>query len=160
MISSRFYDRAAVFMLETSSRATPVLRTAIVFAACAFILSCSLQAETNPCPDETEPYVEYRLFFGLGDGENPQAVSQEQWNEFLTDVVTPEFPDGLTVLDARGQYSDSSGTVVGENTKLLILLVVRNDGSTGSVDRIIEDYKKKFDQTSVLRVVETSCASF
>ena len=33
------------------------------------------------------------------------------WDAFLADTVTPRFPDGLTVLDARGQWRDSEGLI-------------------------------------------------
>ena len=35
---------------------------------------------------------------------------------------TPRFPDGLTVLDAAGQWRDGSGAIMRERTKLVIVL--------------------------------------
>ena len=148
-------------MLKTLNRRTGALATVAVLAACAFILSCSSQAQTTPCPDGTEPYTEYRLFFGRGDADNPRAVSDEAWSKFLEDTITREFPDGLTVLDAYGQYTDTATKrLIKEETKLLIILVPPDADSTPGIDRIIEEYKSRFAQQGVLREIKATCASF
>ena len=148
-------------MLNTLNRTTGALATVAVLAACAFILSCSSQAQTNPCPDGTDPYTEYRLFFGRGSADNPRAVSDEAWSKFLEDTITVEFPDGLTVLDAYGQYTDTATKrLIKEDTKLLIILVPPDADSTPGIDRIVEEYKNRFAQQGVLREIKATCASF
>ena len=142
------------------NRMSGALATVVALAACALILSCSSEAQTNPCPDGTEPYTEYRLFFGRGDADNPQVVSDQQWEGFLEDIITVEFPAGLTVLDAYGQYTDSAGILIKEDTKVLIILVPPDADSAPGVDRIIEEYKQRFSQQGVLREVKATCASF
>ncbi len=141
------------------NRMSGALATVATLAACALILSCSSEAQTNPCPDGTEPYTEYRLFFGRGDADNRQVVSDQQWEGFLEDTITVEFPAGLTVLDAYGQYTNSAGSLVKEDTKVLIILVPPDADSAG-IDRIIEEYKQRFSQQGVLREVKATCASF
>lgn len=147
-------------MLKTLNRTTGVLATVAALAVCAFILSCSSQAQTNPCPEGTEPYTEYRLFFGRGNADNPRAVSDEAWSEFLEDTITVRFPNGLTVLDAYGQYTDSTSTLIKEDTKVLIILVSPDADSAPRIDSIIEEYKKRFTQEGVLRQVINTCISF
>ncbi len=140
--------------------ASALVTIAVLFALCAFIVSCSSKAQTNPCPDGTEPYTEYRLFFGRGDADNRQVVSDQQWDEFLDDTITAEFPDGLTVLDAYGQYTDPAGNLIREDTKVLIILVPPNADSAPGIDRVIEEYKSRFTQQGVLREINATCASF
>ncbi len=147
-------------MLKTLNRTTGVLATVAALAVCAFILSCSSQAQTNPCPEGTEPYTEYRLFFGRGNADNPRAVSDEAWSEFLEDTITVRFPNGLTVLDAYGQYTDSTSTLIKEDTKVLIILVSPDADSAPRIDSIIEEYKRRFTQEGVLRQVINTCISF
>ena len=147
-------------MLKMFNRVAGALATVVALAACAFILSCSSEAQTNPCPDGTEPYTEYRLFFGRGDADNRQVVSDQQWEGFLEDAITVEFPAGLTVLDAYGQYTDSAGNLVKEDTKVLIILVPPDADSAPGIDRIIEEYKQRFSRQGVLREVKATCASF
>lgn len=147
-------------MLKTLNRTVGTLATVVVLAACAFILSCSSEAQTNPCPEGTDPYTEYRLFFGRGDADNRQVVSDQQWEGFLEDTITVEFPAGLTVLDAYGQYTNSAGNLIKEDTKVLIILVPLDADSTPGIDRIIEEYKRRFSQQGVLREVKATCVSF
>ena len=117
------------------------------------------RAETPPCPAGTEPFTEYRLFFGRSGGL-VETVSEAAWSSFLADEITPRFPDGLTVLDAAGQWRDSSGTLVRERTKLVIILAGPGDAGMRRTDEIAQAYKRTFDQEAVLRVVGTACASF
>ena len=147
-------------MLKTLNRTAAVFATVAILAACPLFLSCSSEARTNPCPDGTESYTEYRLFFGRGDADSRRVVSDQQWDRFLEDTVTVEFPDGLTVLDAYGQYTDSAGDLVREDTKILIILVPPEAGSSSGIDRIIEEYKSRFSQQGVLREIKPTCASF
>ena len=147
-------------MLKTLNRTAGVFTIVAALAICALILSCSSEAQTNPCPDGTEPYTEYRLFFGRGDENNRRVVSDEAWEGFLEDTITVEFPAGLTVLDAYGQHTDSSGTLIKEDTKVLIILVPSGVDSSSGIDKVIEEYKQRFSQQGVLREVKSTCVSF
>ena len=99
------------------------------------------------------------LYFGRNrpGGE----VSEEQFQHFLQVEVTKRFPDGLTLLDGLGQFLDSSGTIVKEKSKLLILFYPLN---AREADRRSEDirsaYKGQFQQESVLRVDTLERVSF
>ena len=147
-------------MLKILNWTTGTLSAVAVLAVCASMLSCSSEAQTNPCPDGTEPYTEYRLFFGRGDEDNPRVVSDKEWEGFLEDTITVEFPDGLTTLDAYGQYTNPSGTFIKEDTKVLIILVPPDGDSTSGINRVIEEYKRRFVRSAVLRQVISTCATF
>jgi Protein of unknown function (DUF3574) len=75
-------------------------------------------------------------------------------------VVTPRFPDGLTLLSGAGQFRGSSGAVVKEPSKLLILFYPWNNARNRSIERIRTLYKQTFQQEAVLRVDDESCVSF
>ena len=81
-------------------------------------------------------------------------VSDEEWESFLSDVVTPLFPDGFTIIGGRGQYREASGTIAKEPSHVLVFLYRKGDRKTASasVERIRAEYKKRFAQESVLRV--------
>ncbi len=81
------------------------------------------------------------------------TVSEDEWQKFVADVVTPRFPDGLTVDDALGQYLDGK-TLVREKSKQLILIYPRRTRSLSSrrIEEIRAAYINAFDQKSVLRV--------
>jgi hypothetical protein len=87
-------------------------------------------------------------------------VTEEEFQHFVDTEVTPRFPDGLTLLTGTGQFKDSTGTIIQEGSKLLILLYPFNQKSNRAVEQIREAYKDTFQQESVLRVDEQSCVSF
>jgi len=74
--------------------------------------------------------------------------------------VTPRFPGGLTVCDASGQWRGSKGTVEKESTKLLILIHEATGAQEKSIEEIRAEYKRRFQQESVLRVDMAVGASF
>ena len=69
---------------------------------------------------------------------------------FLEDTVTPRFSD-VTVLG-------SQGTVYKERTKPVIL--APGDGARLLIDEVSQEYRSRFRQESVLRVVGDTCVSF
>jgi hypothetical protein len=99
------------------------------------------------------------LYFGLSrpDGRD---VTDDQFEHFLDTEVTPRFPDGLTLLTGDGQFRGSSGVVVKERSKLLILFYPWSAGRSRAIQRIRSIYKQEFHQESVLRVDDQSCVSF
>ena len=119
----------------------------------------SAVADTPGCLAGTELFTEYRLFFGRSRG-SIEVVSDAAWQTFLAREVTPRFPDGLTVLDARGQWRDSIGLTVRERTKLVIILARPGGEGIRLTDEITEAYKRAFGQESVLRAISAACISF
>ena len=134
-----------------------------VFIAClavaAFAAAACSGAEEPPCPSGTEQWVEYRLFMGRG-GEAGEVVTDADWEAFLAGTVTPRFPDGLTVLDARGQWRDQGGALQTERSKLLVILAPPGDDGERRIDEISKEYISRFQQESVLQVVDEACVSF
>ena len=116
-------------------------------------------AETPPCPAGTDRFAEYRLFFGRSQG-TVEVVTDAAWRTFLAEEITPRFPDGLTVLDAAGQWRDASGAIVRERSKLVVILAEPGAAAMRRTDEIAQAYKRTFDQEAVLRAVTTACASF
>ncbi|MUG98708.1 DUF3574 domain-containing protein [Scytonema sp. UIC 10036] len=66
----------------------------------------------------------------------------------------------MAELTGKGQFKDSSKTVVKEGSKLLILLYPFNSDTNRKIQQMRQAYVKKFQQESVLRVDEQSCVSF
>ena len=102
---------------------------------------------------ETESFIRTELFFGRNKPDGTE-VSQEEFADFLSVTITPEFPDGLTVLDGIGQFRDSNSNIIQEKSKVLILLYPSNTRrqSSRKIELIREAYKQRFQQQSVLRV--------
>lgn len=99
-----------------------------------------------------DKYCRTELYFGT---DKPGGkVSAEDWDKFLETEVTPRFPDGFTVLEGYGQFKDSGGKIVREASRILVIFYPKKQRA--AVDRKVEElrdeYKKQFNQESVLRV--------
>lgn len=107
-----------------------------------------------------EVWVRTELFFGT-DKPGPD-VTDHQFGRFVNDTVTPRFPDGLTVLDGNGQWKDSSGRIVRERSKVVILLYPTGGAadSNRKIEEIRDAYEKRFQQESVLRADSEESISF
>ena len=99
------------------------------------------------CGTATQSQVRTTLYFGMSRPTG--AVSELEWQLFLRDEVTPRFPDGLTVWDAQGQWKGKRG-IEQERSKVLLLVHPDAASARASVLALIEQYRKKFDQESVL----------
>ncbi|WP_019498821.1 DUF3574 domain-containing protein [Pseudanabaena sp. PCC 6802] len=107
------------------------------------------------------PFIRTELFFGSLK-PNGSEVNDLEFQKFINNEVTPRFPDGLTILFGLGQFKNSRGTIVKENSRLLVLLypIDRQDDSSQKIEQIRKIYKCKFQQESVLRSDNRSCVSF
>jgi hypothetical protein len=106
---------------------------------------------------ETE-FVKTELYFGLSKPGG--AVSANEWNKFLDEQVTPSFKEGLTVVDGKGQWLNQAGVVTKEDSKVLILIHKPGPDKDAAIQKIIETYKRQFQQESVLRVTSAVKVEF
>jgi hypothetical protein len=97
-------------------------------------------------------FVRTELYFGTAKPVG--AVTDEEFKAFLDAVVTPLFPDGLTVVKADGQFKGEDGLTIKEQSYVLILLypVEGHKVSSRNIDAIRQAYMAQHQQQSVLRV--------
>lgn len=97
-------------------------------------------------------FVRSELFFGTAKVDG--VVTDAQFLEFVDRIITPRFPDGLTLLEADGQFRGENGVIIKEKSFVLILLYPLEDFSRSSrrIEAIRDRYKDEFQQESVLRV--------
>ena len=132
----------------------------LVCFALAVVTTASCAENDRPaCAEGAELIVRYELFMGRNN-QSGEVVDDAAWAKFLEDAVTPLFPDGLTVLDASGQWRDSGGLVQKERSKLLVILAPPGDDGVRLIGEVSEEYKRRFSQESVLRVESDACVSF
>lgn len=110
-----------------------------------------------------EPWVRTELFFGASKPDGTE-ISESEWQAFLDAEITPRFPDGLTVLDAAGQWQGDNDEIVQERSKVVILLYPREAiaESNTEIEDIRVAYERAFQQESVLRADDDRpvCTSF
>lgn len=99
-----------------------------------------------------------RLFFGANIPEGG-VVSEAEWQTFLKEIATPRFPEGLTVIEGRGQWQGENGVIEKETSHVLEILNEGDSEATKKIDEIIGEYKSRFHQEAVLlvKVPVTAC---
>jgi hypothetical protein len=83
-----------------------------------------------------------------------------QWSDFLGTVVTPKFPEGLSVWPASGQWRSATGAITREASHVLNLVHPETEAADSAVRAIVTAYKSQFQQEAVLRVRGSACVSF
>jgi hypothetical protein len=101
------------------------------------------------------------LFFGR-EKTGSRVVSDAQWSDFLATVVTPNFPDGLTVFDGYGQWRNPQTGAIGrsEGVKIVLIAVRPSSDAANRFQTVIDAYKARFRQQSVGIITHESCAAF
>lgn len=125
------------------------------------VAALTLSACAGPqCPPGLTHGAALDLYFGRGiDGA--RAVSDAQWRGFVEEVLIREFPDGSTGVDAEGTwFSRRQGRTIVERSKVVTLIVPDAREVDGRVERLIAEYKRRFDQDSVLRAERSVCFAF
>lgn len=113
----------------------------------------SQKARSLPAQVKIENFYRTELFFGRNKPDGTE-VSEEEFSKFLKEIITREFPDGLTILDGIGQFRDANGEIIREKAKVLVLFYSSNTRkqTNRKIERIRRAYKQEFQQESVLRV--------
>ena len=135
-------------------------RIVLTLLICGVLLQAPLPLSAETCVPQVHvaesKYIRTELYFGLSrkGGAN---VSDEEFQDFLSEFVTPRFPNGLTLFDARGQWRGNDAAITKEPTKVLILLYPRKERRDAGrkIEEIRAEYRRRFSQQSVLRVDQT-----
>jgi hypothetical protein len=139
MVSSRMRIRVAVIALLTC-------------------LAAPAMAQNLACPDPLKPMLRAELLFGRNIGGR-LGVSEAQWARFAAAELTPRFPDGLTVLDGKGQWRGPSG-LVREPGKVVIVVTADEAGARERIAAVARAYMTRFRQKSVGVLTQPVCATF
>ena len=106
------------------------------------------------CPQPKAPLmVMDTLYFG-------GSVGEKDWDAYLAREVTPRFPDGLTHWQAKGQWREGKEAVAKEASQVLQILHAPGAEADSKLKALIEAFKIKFKQKSVLKVREGVEAEF
>jgi hypothetical protein len=133
---------------------------AVAAVALALAWSGSASAQSSECHAGLEPRDVAQLLFGRNIGGR-LGVSGREWERFLDREISPRFPDGLTVLDAKGEWRDPlRKTPVHEPSKLVEIVLPGKPDDGEQLAKIAAAYKSRFRQQSVGIVVRGACVSF
>lgn len=137
------------------------LRMAVALGAVSTLAACSgLPGREAPSCASGTAMQKHELYFGL-TRPGGARIEEGQWRDFLATEVTPRFPEGLTVLDARGQWRDRrDGAVIRQPSRVLVLLHPETPEAAKALNGIRTAYRERFEQQSVLLVSAPVCGDF
>jgi hypothetical protein len=127
-------------------------------AGCA-ASSLPIRPSAGACEAGDQSMVRDTLYFGR-NRPNGGAVREAEWRRFLNEIITPRFPDGLTMVKATGQWRNASGQIEREASEVVTMLHSGDLIAQGKISEIIAEYRQRFDQEAVLRERATTCARF
>lgn len=111
----------------------------------------------SQCSGDGRTATQELLYFGT---DTPSGhVTPEEWAQFLSEMVIPRFPEGLSTWQASGQWRSASGQIIREPSYVLSLVHPDNPVPNKAVQDIIASYKTRFQQEAVLRVKSYTCMS-
>ncbi len=118
------------------------------FFALIVLLLCSglVSAQQH----DTTSYYKVELYFGLS--QNGHRISEKKWQRFVDGYITPRFPDGMTIIDANGQWRNKQQKITKERSKVVVLICKRGAVTDSSLSVIKSNYCKLFEQESVTEV--------
>jgi hypothetical protein len=128
---------------------------AIVLLALIAGIAIAAAQPALQCSGTQKPWMVADLLFGR------THVSEASWARFLATEVTPRFPDGFTVIDAKGQWRNPEGQKISrERSKVLTIALPPGADNDERLQKIIEAYKTRFRQQSVGLILRPACVSF
>lgn len=141
-----------------------MLRFIVVSCCAAILAACSASTPTTPavqCPlPGQDRYASIELFFGRDiSGRGP--LTDAEWDDFAKRVITPQFPDGFTVLDGDGQWFDqATGRLVHERSKILLVAADPDSDLKTRIGSVVAAYRTQFHQRSVGILTSEACGAF
>ena len=121
--------------------------------------SLPIRPSIGACEAGDQSMVRDTLYFGR-NRPNGGMVREPQWRRFLNEIITPRFPDGLTVVKATGQWRNANGQIEREASEVVTVLHSGDPTARSKISEIIAEYTQRFDQEAVLRERAATCARF
>lgn len=130
-----------------------------VLPVAGFTLAGCAGVAPQACAPGLIRMTQAELFFGRNVPARA-PVSEEEWQRFLDEEVTPRFPDGFSVANVSGQYRNSARMIVRESSKELLIVLPGSLADQAKLNAIRDAYKRRFNQESVLLAEQPVCAAF
>jgi len=130
------------------------------FILFGIVLAGRAPAQSLECRGAQKPQLVAELLFGRKMGAQG-FVSEGAWRRFVAREITPRFPDGLTILEGRGQWRDpDSKRITREPSNVVLIAMPGHAEDHDRLKEIADAYKKQFRQQSVGIIVRPACVSF
>ena len=125
------------------------------------VVGASATWSSSACPAGMQAAQRAELYMGRGLRSGGE-ISTADIDAFVAGTLAPAFPDGFSLIQARGQWRAADGHVARESSLVAIVLL---PGATGEQARdqispVAEAWRRRFGQESVLKVIGPSCIAF
>jgi uncharacterized protein DUF3574 len=134
----------------------------LVYALAASVLAgCNVEWTRKHelyCRMDEQLQLRDTLYFGLsipGGG----TVGDTEWTQFADDAIGHAFPNGFTVVEARGSWRGADGTAVSEPSRVVTIVHPDDGVSDAAIRAIVQRYRSTFRQEAVLREQTSACVS-
>jgi Protein of unknown function (DUF3574) len=104
---------------------------------------------TKSAKSSQTQWTRSEIYCGL-DKPAGGVVTDTEFADFLSKVVTPAFPAGMTVLDAYGQMQDSSKNIVKQHTRVILLVHEKSQANSDAIQKVISSYRSTFSNPQVM----------
>jgi hypothetical protein len=117
-------------------------------------------AQVLDCLGGQRPGQVAELMFGRNIGRR-LGVNEADWSRFVDREIISRFPSGLTMFNAAGEWRDgASNKIVREPSKIVQIVLPGRVDDVARLNEIVEAYKTRFKQHSVVMIVRPACVSF
>lgn len=99
-------------------------------------------------------FVRTELYFGMNIPRGGE-IKDSDFQLFVDTCISPRFSEGLTILEGRGQWRDTtSGRVDKEGSRVVVLVYPRAERRARGalVEQVRASYMRAFEQQAVMRV--------
>ena len=128
--------------------------------ALVLALAGGADAQLVDCLGGQRPTQVAELMFGRNIGSRI-GVSEGDFGRFVDREIMSRFPNGLTVFNAAGQWRDeASNKIASEPSKVVQIVLPGQVDDIARLNEIVEAYKRRFKQQSVVMIVRPACVSF
>ena len=99
------------------------------------------------------------IYFGE-DEPGRKHVSLKAWRTFLSEVVTPRFPEGMTVLEAYGQMQHANGRIEKQPSRVVVLVHPPGKGADKRIHEVVQAYRDRFQNAQVMLLRTAALVEF
>ena len=148
------------FLPKTGRKEIILIVSLLITSIWAINAVAQQSKSTQESEISTQSWTRTELYYGAG--RLPASGERDiRWEKYINEVVTPRFPEGLTLLEGTGQWRVKEGQTPRRNrTRILILIHEDTPKKSQQVDEIRTIWKEISGQQSVLRVSQPANVSF
>ena len=110
----------------------------------------------SPCLAGQEQLRTAQLYLGRKAADWP--VTETELRRFVDQEITTRFPDGVTVLDGGGQWSEDQ--LMRDAAKVVMIILPAKGDVLAKVDAVRAAYQTQFKQDTLLQVTQPACVAF